>query len=424
MQAHILNADQGCHYRAQPPVKPRQGLSNPRKWQRRCVGVNWGCWNVRTLYSSIQVGADGTLHVEGAAPDTPESFCSILSQAEVSLCCISEHRWRGEGIVQLEDHTIVYSGVPLTAAKAEQGVGIVLDKEMCKAWRAAGEFCDFQGSRLMRIQLLLNKHKVNVISVYAPTYNSDVRIKDQFYRDLRAMLQTIPSSEEVFILGDFNARVGRNPLDDKHDAVALSEDIILGPFGLGHTNDNGERLLALCESAPVGQLRVMDTFFKHKHYGTWFHNSSRRWYHIDHVLAARRSAQYVMDVATKPGIHFDTDHRLVKVKLRFPPLVYKGFRGPGKPAVMSSRVKLPPLNTANAMQPDTSQQFNTLMTDLLAKDLLDDCSNWGHALRRVGEKFLGIRCQTGRPVWKQECHPQLEAISNTKKAAFQRSKET
>jgi len=139
----------------------------------------------------------------------------------------------------IDDFLIVYSGVPTWAVRGEQGVGIVMNTAMQKAWKDTGEFCECAGSRLLRIKLRINNRIINVISVYAPTYNTEAAVKDSFYDRLNKMLGSVRSSEEVFILGDFNARVKRN---DTTHPEELEESIIVGPYGLNHTNDNGERL--------------------------------------------------------------------------------------------------------------------------------------------------------------------------------------
>ena len=46
------------------------------------------------------------------------------------------------------------------------------------------------------------------MSVYAPTLTSAADAKDKFYDDPSAAIRNIPESHSLFILGDFNARVG------------------------------------------------------------------------------------------------------------------------------------------------------------------------------------------------------------------------
>lgn len=63
-------------------------------------------------------------------------------------------------------------------------------------------------------------------------------------------LSTVPPTDSAFLLRDFNARVGC-------DFVAWPD--VLGPYGIGNMNDNGQRLLRLCVQF---SLRIMNTQFQ------------------------------------------------------------------------------------------------------------------------------------------------------------------
>ena len=78
---------------------------------------------------------------------------------------------------------------------------------------------------------------MNLICVYAPTLLASDDTKDHFYSQLDALIKTLPEKEELIVLGDFNARVGKD-----NDAWPNC----LGNFGIGKCNDNGQRLLELC----------------------------------------------------------------------------------------------------------------------------------------------------------------------------------
>ena len=49
---------------------------------------------------------------------------------------------------------------------------------------------------------------VTVISAYAPTLTSSDEAKDAFYEELNDLVKDVPPSDELILLGDFNARVG------------------------------------------------------------------------------------------------------------------------------------------------------------------------------------------------------------------------
>lgn len=57
---------------------------------------------------------------------------------------------------------------------------------------------------------LHTKHGVvNIISIYAPTLVTSAEEKDGFYNQLDNVLFGVCTSERIFVLGDFNGRVGK-----------------------------------------------------------------------------------------------------------------------------------------------------------------------------------------------------------------------
>ena len=100
--------------------------------------------------------------------------------------------------------------------------------------------------------------------MYAPTLQAETGVKEAFYRDLHN-LQNVDSKDELLILGDFNARVGRD--------FELRRGV-LGRHGTGNCNDNGRLLLEFCSEH---QLVVTNTLFqeKDKFKTTWRHPRSK-----------------------------------------------------------------------------------------------------------------------------------------------------
>jgi len=76
-----------------------------------------------------------------------------------------------------------------------------------------------------------------LISAYAPTKSNDDVEKEAFYDNLNSVLQTVPFKDCLFLLGDFNARVGRN---------AQTWPRVLGQHSVGNENSNGSLLLQTC----------------------------------------------------------------------------------------------------------------------------------------------------------------------------------
>ena len=89
----------------------------------------------------------------------------------------------------------------------------------------------------MTLRLTLAKnHFATFVSVYAPTLDSSDDVKDRFYDMLYSTLQRILQGDNVTLLGDFAASVGRNH-DIWHGVIAY--------HGVGNMNSSGLRLLSL-----------------------------------------------------------------------------------------------------------------------------------------------------------------------------------
>ena len=66
-------------------------------------------------------------------------------------------------------------------------------------------------TRVMTLQLCLEGgHLAAIISCYAPTLLVLQEEKDQFYEQLSLAITAVPHEHKLFVLGDFNARVGRD----------------------------------------------------------------------------------------------------------------------------------------------------------------------------------------------------------------------
>ena len=77
---------------------------------------------------------------------------------------------------------------------------------------------------------------ITVIQVYAPTsYAEEAEVK-QFYEDLQDLPELTPKKDVLFIIGDWNAKVGSQETPG-----------VTGKFGLGIKNEAGQRLTELCQ---------------------------------------------------------------------------------------------------------------------------------------------------------------------------------
>ena len=77
---------------------------------------------------------------------------------------------------------------------------------------------------------------ITVIQVYAPINNAEEAEAEQFYEDLQDLLELTPKKDVLFIIGDWNAKVGSQETPG-----------ITSKFGLGVQNEAGQRLTEFCQ---------------------------------------------------------------------------------------------------------------------------------------------------------------------------------
>ena len=77
---------------------------------------------------------------------------------------------------------------------------------------------------------------IMVIQVYAPTSNTEEAEFEQLYEDLQDLLELIHKKDVLFIIGDWDAKVGRQETPG-----------VTGKFGLGIRNEAGQRLIEFCQ---------------------------------------------------------------------------------------------------------------------------------------------------------------------------------
>ena len=77
---------------------------------------------------------------------------------------------------------------------------------------------------------------ITVIQVYAPTSNAEEAEVEWSYEDLQDFLELTPQKDVLFIIGDWNAKVGSQETPG-----------VTGKLGLGIRNEAGQRLIEFCQ---------------------------------------------------------------------------------------------------------------------------------------------------------------------------------
>ena len=87
---------------------------------------------------------------------------------------------------------------------------------------------------------------ITVIQAYALTSNAEEA--ERFYEDLQDLLELTPPKDVLFIIGDWNAKVGSQEIPE-----------VTGKFDLGVQNKAGQRLTEFCQE---NELVIANTLFQ------------------------------------------------------------------------------------------------------------------------------------------------------------------
>ena len=100
-------------------------------------------------------------------------------------------------------------------------------------------------------------YNITVILVYVPNSNAEEAEVEQFYEDLQDLLELTPKKDVLFIIGDWNAKVGSQEIPG-----------ITGKFDLGIQNEAGQSLTEFCQE---NTLVIANTLFQQykKRLYTW-----------------------------------------------------------------------------------------------------------------------------------------------------------
>ncbi|KAI8507953.1 hypothetical protein Bbelb_141930 [Branchiostoma belcheri] len=267
--------------------------NNPEKLKNCSRRLYFATWNVRTLLD----------RETSDRPDRRTAFVAReLTRLDIDIAALSETRLADEGQLQ-EDaggFTFFWKGLPQEDRRIH-GVGFAIRNSLLKDLE---EIPTGVNERLMTLRLKLsNRQNATVISCYAPTLTAEDKIKEKFYEDLENILKSIPTTDKIILLGDFNARVGR-------DAAHWNGTI--GKNGVGNANSNGLLLLSLCTRY---ELVITNTLFrlKNKYKTTWCHPRSKHWHLLDYVIVRSKDRHDVRITRTMRGAdECWTDHRLVR----------------------------------------------------------------------------------------------------------------
>ena len=164
-----------------------------------------------------------------------------IARVNINILGISKLRWTEMGEFNSDDHYIYYCG---QESLRRNGVAIMVNKRVENAVLG----CNLKNYRIISVRFQGKPFNITVIQVYAPTSNAKDAEVRRFYEDLQDILELTPKKDVLFIIGDWNAKVGSQETTG-----------VTGKFGLGVRNEAGQRLIELCQE---NALVIANTLFQ------------------------------------------------------------------------------------------------------------------------------------------------------------------
>ena len=140
-----------------------------------------------------------------------------------------------------DDHYISYRG---QESLRRNGVAIIVNKRVQNAVFGGS----LKNNRMMSVCFQGKPFNITVIQVYAPTSNAEETVVERFYEDLQDLLELTCKNDVLFIIGDWNAKVGSQEIAG-----------VTGKFGLGVQNEAGQSLTQFCQEKT---LVIVNTLFQ------------------------------------------------------------------------------------------------------------------------------------------------------------------
>ena len=314
----------------------------------------------------------------------------------IDIAALQETRLPDDGSLREQNYTFSWQGKKSDEPRIH-GVGLAVKNSLLSTIEPPTGGSE----RLLNLRMTTRVGVANFVCAYAPTLCSTSDEKDKFYDALDSIVRSVPKKEALFIMGDFNARVGAN---------SEAWPFVIGRHGVGKMNENGQRLLELCS---FHKLAVTNTFFQHKkrHKVSWRHPRSKHWHQLDLILTRKEDLNSVRNTRSMHSADCDTDHILVRSRIHLAPCKMH----------YSKTKNLPRIDASQASCPYRAQELlRTLRTSLKRgrSDATTVDSKWKHvrdALYQSGLETFG-RKEHRNEDWFEASWQEMEPVVEAKRA--------
>ena len=152
-----------------------------------------------------------------------------MARVNIDILGIGKLKWAGIGEFNSDDHYIYYCG---QESLRRNGVALIVNKKVQNALLG----CSLKNDRMISLHFQGKPLNIMVIQVYDPTSNAEEADIEWFCEDIQDLLELTPKKDVIFIIGDWNAKVGSQGIPG-----------VTGTFGLGVQNEAGKRLIEFCK---------------------------------------------------------------------------------------------------------------------------------------------------------------------------------
>lgn len=340
-----------------------------------------GTWNTRSLY---RTGALKELITE-------------INKYKINILAVQETRWTYTGTMDVSGYTIFNSGPK--SINHEHGVAFIVHQKLKTM------VLDFKpiDKRMCVLRVKTKFFNISLINIHAETEDKDEEVKDAFYSQLARTYEALPSNDIKIVIGDFNAKIGKEE---------MYEDIIGHDSLHDISNDNGRRAI---EFATMKNMVVSSTRFPRRdiHKRTWTSPNGDTHNQIDHIMIDRRNASSVMNVRTYRGANCDSDHYLVGMRYR---------------CRISSQTKRTSTGTrrfdvGKLKQPETTINYQEAIARMLQEEnntgdttVQNEWDKIKQSLLTAAEETIGYEERTTRNQWfDDECSQVIQMKNRNRK---------
>jgi len=156
---------------------------------KRKKDLSFGTWNVRQLFKS------GAVH----------NIVNEVEKYKFKLTALQEIRWSNTGTININETTIFYGSC---TDQRQLETGFAVHKDLVPVVK---EFKDIN-PRISMLTIETQLFDISFMNVHTPTEDKSQDEKDTFYEQLESTLNSILSNRIQIVLGDLNAKVGKETI--------------------------------------------------------------------------------------------------------------------------------------------------------------------------------------------------------------------